>query len=1515
MFKKLGKSLAKLVTSKKEEVSKDHGDKWFNPEGITENKREWIDAQPGDEALCSWPEHLFEHFFVVGLPPNTEVSLIAEDLCEKERYMRDELGLPPDADNRQYDQPPYPAYEASIIYQYPPTVPAPISDKELADLCFPHKVAPTKLRRSPSLSSLSDVIYAKHNTREDQTCVFMLKAGTNNAMFGVCCYVEEMLHRPPVLGAAPDTNKRPPATARRGKTREDQAEEEGREGAEGGSEQGGTKQAGGGPAAQEDTTPTREASELVAAAGVRNPVRSRSSLPSDRYSPAKQARALRAQQSGPTTTTQSARASPRTPTVVTSNGRTSGSLRETPEHSRGTLKGLQHGNSLERLSGGMEPHSDFKPSPFSGHSYYSRAQSSHIGDRLSTDETYNGRLWSEATTAGVPTPTTLPANSYCKGCAAIIKDMQLTSTDRGSMGNRASDKPRQSANRGTAQAQQHNNSPATARKHTSAIASSMSCTSVDSAANAVCTSPTLPSDPDPMVASTSDRAPHCTTEVFECELCGLDFSLEERLSLPTPGCTLSSEWLQVHDSPVYAENPEDEDDAQDTDMLHNGAWTHNSGVNSKMSSHEDQVKAKLPRNRSTPTGRPQAFQEQASCKMSSHKDQVPESRDDKAGRRSEESLRARSSRRTWTTMQSSLYEQHPYLFEERPSLIEQMRQSARLEVDRSPSPSNRHSAPPVGHSKSLPVAHQKAMYSRATSNSLQASPRHPVGKLKQKVSARLQAAAWLRRTPKDGKTMSDGGGGGYREGSPQRTEIIPLGSRKSHSGITSPRGVSGFGFGSVISLAYKALANSERIQNSVDVVQASINGAGDAAGSAYSPTNQQSPSAYSPTSTHSSAFSPTYQQSLSPPPHHQPTDKSSPKVSPVARLEPAASSSENSVGRTRSPAQVSTSRPVQASSSENGVGRTRSPAHTGSRLRGSGHHRRSSTPQRSGFHPVSGPSTTEVGDTVPKRAKPASQAVAEASEMQAGGSDPAAALSVSTTEVGDMVPNAAEPASQAVAEASEMQAGGSDPAAAQSASQSPQRSPDLNAAQVHPGLGPSGAHVTQSQSQGQTPLFNSSDDVAAASSSQNSSPQRKSPLYNSSDEVAAASSSHNSSPQKPPLYNSSGEVAAVSPSQNSSPRRSTSGREFYRASFPAIYGDSAPSAAVLSPSGISSASISHNGHSSAQSKSNSLRESRHRDSGESSGVGPINNHTSAGLNVPQFSPMLALDTIYSAPVVPPGDYLMLNVGGISTIRYMRPHIDQKFEASGPASQIAAYSEAESAHGMQSWTTAALARNLSLDNIIKMLTAVLLERQMVIFCPNLAVCSAVVLSVMPLLRPYAWQSLLMPVTPSSMLGFLDAPVPFIIGLQYKTPDVTARCTDLIRINAYKNQVANASLPTLPNYKALYAALEPHYAVLHGGPDMKDEAAGRPLHLLSEEEEVASGSLLLEMRAYLTTMCGDFRPHIITNVGMSRRTGTLMADSLLDSAPLKDRPFLREFTKTQMFSVYSDQVISTFCEKRS
>lgn len=63
--------------------------------------------------------------------------------------------------------------------------------------------------------------------------------------------------------------------------------------------------------------------------------------------------------------------------------------------------------------------------------------------------------------------------------------------------------------------------------------------------------------------------------------------------------------------------------------------------------------------------------------------------------------------------------------------------------------------------------------------------------------------------------------------------------------------------------------------------------------------------------------------------------------------------------------------------------------------------------------------------------------------------------------------------------------------------------------------------------------------------------------------------------------------------------------------------------------------------------------------------------------------------------------------------------------------------------------------------------------------------------------------------------------------------------------------------------------------------------RSLRALSREEFAATTCILHALEAHLGGLVGDLRPHVITNVGLTRRTGVLMKESLMEVVQPKDR----------------------------
>ncbi|KAJ0967349.1 hypothetical protein J5N97_024266 [Dioscorea zingiberensis] len=245
------------------------------------------------------------------------------------------------------------------------------------------------------------------------------------------------------------------------------------------------------------------------------------------------------------------------------------------------------------------------------------------------------------------------------------------------------------------------------------------------------------------------------------------------------------------------------------------------------------------------------------------------------------------------------------------------------------------------------------------------------------------------------------------------------------------------------------------------------------------------------------------------------------------------------------------------------------------------------------------------------------------------------------------------------------------------------------------------------------------------------------------------------------------------------------------------------------------------------------------------------------------------------------------------------------EASFVNARIAA---AEEALSLSIWTVATVCRALSLESVLTLFAGALLEKQVVVICPNLGVLSATVLSIIPMLRPFEWQSLLLPVLPGKMLDFLDAPVPFIVGIQHKPTDMKMKTANLIRINVHKDQVKSCSLPSLPQHKELMSELRP----IHTRLMCENSIARRhPVYKWNEVQAESAGNFLDVIRRYLESLCSNLRSHTITNVQSNNdKVSLLLKDSFIDSFPSRDQPFSKLFVDTQLFSVLSDSRLSRY-----
>lgn len=290
-----------------------------------------------------------------------------------------------------------------------------------------------------------------------------------------------------------------------------------------------------------------------------------------------------------------------------------------------------------------------------------------------------------------------------------------------------------------------------------------------------------------------------------------------------------------------------------------------------------------------------------------------------------------------------------------------------------------------------------------------------------------------------------------------------------------------------------------------------------------------------------------------------------------------------------------------------------------------------------------------------------------------------------------------------------------------------------------------------------------------------------------------------------------------------------------------------------------------------------------------------------------------------------------------------------------------------------WNTAVLCRVLSLETILTVMTAVLLERRVVVAHPNLGELSAITIAIShSLLRPMKWTSLVLPVLPETMFDFLDAPVPFIVGVRRKTSETRSACAQpgVVRLNAYKDDVkvcvkkGAGALPSLPGKSELLKALRPSFEACRdsakkaeqlGAPfpyslsiqgdqgdgqgDSADESeqsqedannthANNPTSFkktqlfgdLSYRKSSARGAARDARRAakdfmdtwrdYLGALVGpeSLKPHSITEVTASDKVTVLMRDSFIEQFSAGDRVFAKQLTETQMFEKHVDCELS-------
>lgn len=72
--------------------------------------------------------------------------------------------------------------------------------------------------------------------------------------------------------------------------------------------------------------------------------------------------------------------------------------------------------------------------------------------------------------------------------------------------------------------------------------------------------------------------------------------------------------------------------------------------------------------------------------------------------------------------------------------------------------------------------------------------------------------------------------------------------------------------------------------------------------------------------------------------------------------------------------------------------------------------------------------------------------------------------------------------------------------------------------------------------------------------------------------------------------------------------------------------------------------------------------------------------------------------------------------------------------------------------------------LSVDNVIEIFVTLILERQLLLVSKHKSLLTQACVSLMSFIFPLNWKHTLIPILPEEMVDVLDAPLPYLIGVE-------------------------------------------------------------------------------------------------------------------------------------------------------
>ncbi|GAM20017.1 hypothetical protein SAMD00019534_031920 [Acytostelium subglobosum LB1] len=212
--------------------------------------------------------------------------------------------------------------------------------------------------------------------------------------------------------------------------------------------------------------------------------------------------------------------------------------------------------------------------------------------------------------------------------------------------------------------------------------------------------------------------------------------------------------------------------------------------------------------------------------------------------------------------------------------------------------------------------------------------------------------------------------------------------------------------------------------------------------------------------------------------------------------------------------------------------------------------------------------------------------------------------------------------------------------------------------------------------------------------------------------------------------------------------------------------------------------------------------------------------------------------------------------------------------------------------------------LTHKTILIILNAMLLEKKIIFYSKSLKNLTSVIFSMVSLLKPFVYQSVLLPIIPDSLQDVINAPVPFIIGM-ITMPAADVDLSDLLLIDIDQNKIQTKMPPIIlfPKWKELGNKIIEHQRDIKNSLENK-----KSLNYYANEVQEAFLSTFTEtIRLHLNRLFENFSVHCIRDVSQLKHVSVFIPESFasVEYENEEEQDWILQFTKTQIFSVYQDK----------